>query len=58
MVGPWNGSPGRWAQLRAAGAQGAFGHCSQTWGLDSVWAYVEPGVGFSDPGGLFRWDVL
>jgi len=33
------------------GAQGAFGHSSQTYGLDIGWSYVEPRVGLNDPRG-------
>lgn len=32
--------PGQWARPQAAGAQGAFGHRSQTLGLDIGWSCV------------------
>ena len=37
-----------------ARAKGAFGQCSQTWGLDFGWYYVEPGAGLSDPCGSLQ----
>ena len=43
--------PGQRAQPRAARAQRAFGHCSETKGWALGWCCVEPGVGLGDPCG-------
>lgn len=43
---------------RPAKVQGLCGQCFQTWGLNFVWSWVEPGVGFNNPCRFFlMWDT-
>jgi len=52
-------SPGQWSWSWAAGVQGVFGQCFQTYSLQFRWSSVEQNVGLNDLCGSFpTWNIL